>query len=190
MHGAKVGDIVGFSGYNLASAGINLATYGIPFWSLSHVGIMGEFKDELLLFESTTLSDIPCRIQGKPFAGSQAVRLSDRLESYRGAAWLYPLYRLDGPTQARLNKFLISYVGMPYDHLGAARSGLFAWSWLQSQLHDEDLTSLFCSEWCAAALQHVGFSLCSGCHSGRWNPNLLVRTARRKYILGSPRRLK
>ena len=38
----KAGDIIGFSGDSWLSVGINLATYGIPFWSLSHVGILGD----------------------------------------------------------------------------------------------------------------------------------------------------
>ena len=58
----KAGDIIGFSGDSWMSAGINMATYGIPFWSLSHVGIVGEHDGELLLFESTELNKLPCAI--------------------------------------------------------------------------------------------------------------------------------
>ena len=37
----KAGDIIGFSGDSWISTLVNIATYGIPFWGLSHVGIMG-----------------------------------------------------------------------------------------------------------------------------------------------------
>ena len=40
----KAGDIVGFSGPSWISAGINIATYGIPLWGISHVGIMANAR--------------------------------------------------------------------------------------------------------------------------------------------------
>ena len=67
------GDIIGFSGECLTSDLINIATYGIPRWGISHVGIMGEATDgRFLLWESTTLDGLPCEITGKPFFGTQA----------------------------------------------------------------------------------------------------------------------
>ena len=48
----KAGDILAFSGHSLTSAFINVVSYGIPFWSVSHVGIIGEHEGRLLLFES------------------------------------------------------------------------------------------------------------------------------------------
>lgn len=82
----KIGDVVAFSGFGRKSLFVNLVTYGFPWWHASHVGIIGEHNGELLLFESTTLSDVPCVIQGKPFKGVQAVRLKDRVATYRGRA--------------------------------------------------------------------------------------------------------
>ena len=63
----KAGDILGFSGRSWISAGINIATYGIPLWGISHVGIMAHSPDgKLRFFESTSLDgDIPCEIRLK-----------------------------------------------------------------------------------------------------------------------------
>jgi len=188
-HEIKVGDLIAFSGRSWKSAVINLCSYGIPWWSASHVGIIGEYQGELLLFESTTLSNIPCVIQGKPFKGTQACRLEDRIASYAGSIWHYPLYRdLFDAEFERLNKFLIDHIGILYDHIGAIRSGGAAWSWFESYIHDENLDSIFCSEYCAAA--HCDIGMLRTGHVSRWNPNRLIRYERWERILVKPRRLK
>ncbi|REJ65646.1 MAG: hypothetical protein DWQ31_17045 [Planctomycetota bacterium] len=185
----KAGDLIGSSGHHLLGAAINLATYGIPFWGLSHVGIIGEHNGELLLFEATTLSDLPCVIQGKPVDGTQAHRLGARLESYRGKVWHYPLYRpLYAFEQERLSTFLVSHIGVDYDAIGAFRAGGVGWSWIESKLYRQNLSSLFCSELCAAAHAHIGVFRTD--HASRWSPNRLCRTERRRGILLKPWRLK
>jgi len=185
----KAGDIIGFSGSGLDGFIINLCTYGIPFWSASHVGIIGEYEGELLLFESTTLSDVPCVIQGKPFKGSQAVQLPDRIAVYPGRMWHYPLCEQLSDTKAeRLSKFLVEHVGIFYDFIGAVRAGGAAWSWFESLLHDEDLGHIFCSELCAAAHRAIG--LIQTDNVSRWNPNRFIRYECRERILAKPWRLK
>ena len=184
----KAGDIIGFSGDSWPSALINILTYGTPFWGISHVGIIGEHKGELLLFESTTLTDIPCVIQGMPFKGTQAVRLEDRLKQYSGRAWHYPIYRPLFVEAKRLNQFLVDHIGIDYDYIGAVRAGGKAWSWFESLLHEEDLSFIFCSELCAAAHREVG--LLRTDNVSRWNPNRFIRHERREKILRKPWRLK
>jgi len=185
----KVGDIISFSGWKLHSIIINLCSYGIPFLSASHVGIIGEYEGESLLFESTTLSTVPCVIQGKPFKGTQAVRLEDRLANYTGRVWHYPLYRRLFDAEAeRLNQFLVGHIGISYDLIGAVRAGGEAWSWFESLLHDEDLGHIFCSELCAAAHREIG--LIRTDNVSRWNPNRLIRHERWERILAKPWRLK
>ena len=185
----KAGDIIGFSGDSWLSAGINLATYGIPFWSLSHVGIVGEHDGELLLFESTEQNELPCSIRGKPVCGTQAHRLDECIRAYNGKVWHYPLYRpLYTFERKRLNTFLQKYLGKDYDAVGAFRAGGVGWSWLESKLRRQDLSSLFCSEYCAAAHARVGIFRTD--HLSRWSPNRLVRTERRRGILLKPWRLK
>jgi len=185
----KAGDILGFSGDSWLSAGINLATYGIPFWSLSHVGILGEHEGEVLLFESTGLNDLPCAIQGKQVCGTQAHRLDECIEAYDGKVWHYPLCRpLRRFENRKLSAFLHKHLGKDYDAIGAFRSAGVGWSWLESKLRPQDLSSLFCSEYCAAAHTHVGLFHTE--HVSRWSPNRLVRAERRRGILLKPWRLK
>lgn len=185
----KAGDIIGFSGDSWLSASINLATYGLPWWSLSHVGIVADYDGELLLFESTTLNDVPCVIQGRPFRGTQAQRPIARIGGYKGKVWHYSLYRPLYPDEdMRLTKLLVSTVGTPYDEIGALRAGGIGWSWIESLLREQDLSSIFCSEWVAAAYAAIG--LFATDNVSRWNPNRLVRYLRHHEILLKPRRLK
>lgn len=185
----KPGDIIGFSGFHLESIGINLATYGVPFWSISHVGIMGESEDgRLLLFESTTLDSHPCAIQGKHFNGTQAHQLDTRLATYKGRIWHYPLYRpLYAHERQRLNKFLNATIGIQYDNVGAFRAGGLGFSTIESYLRETDLSAIFCSEWCAAA--HTCIGLLQTDNVSHWSPNYLCRYERRLRILRKPRRL-
>jgi len=184
----KVGDIIACSGHAWQSFLINILTYGIPGYHASHVGILGEYGGELLLFESTTLDELPCVIQGKQCDGVKAVRLKDRVEQYSGRMWHYPIYRpLFGNEANRLNNFLCAKIGTPYDKIGAIRAGGIGWSWVESLLHREDLSFIFCSELCAAA--HTQIGLLRTDNVSRWNPNRFVRRERRERILRKPRRL-
>lgn len=189
--GVKAGDMIGFSGRSWISAGINIATYGIPFWGISHVGIMANASDgRLLIFESTSLDgNIPCEITRKPICGTQAHALDFILQHYQGKAWHYPLYRPLYPNEdERLTEFLIDTIGLPYDAMGAFRSAGVGLSWIESLLREQDLTSIFCSEMVAAAYAMVG--LFATDNVSRWNPNRLVRRLRWAEILLKPRRLK
>jgi hypothetical protein len=187
----KAGDIIGFSGRSWISAAINIATYGIPLWGISHVGVLANCPDgKLRLFESTTLDgDIPCEITGKPICGTQAHALDFILGHYDGKAYHYPLYRPLYPNEdERLTEFLIDTIGVPYDAMGAFRSAGVGLSWTESLFREQDLTSIFCSEWVAAAYATVG--LFATDNVSRWNPNRLVRRLRRAGTLLRPRRLK
>lgn len=185
----KAGDIIGFSGFYWQSVAINLATYGVPFWSLSHVGIMAHADDgRLLLFESTSLDELPCEIMGKPFAGVQAHVLEDILRIYRGRVWHYPIYRpLYFHESARLTKCLLDAIGTPYDELGAYRAAGVGLSWVESLLRPQDLSLIFCSELCCFA--HTNIGLFQTDDASRWNPNRFTRTERQQHILLKPRRL-
>jgi len=184
------GDIIGFSGESLISDFINIVTYGVPRWGISHVGIMGEAKDgRLLLFESTTLDGLPCEIAGSPFNGTQAHSLDAVIKAYQGKVWHYPLCRtLYENERQRLTQFLMETIHTPYDEMGAFRSGGVGLSWIESLFREEDLTKIFCSEWCCAAHTEIGIFRTD--NVSRWNPNRFVRTERRQGILRKPRRLK
>lgn len=183
------GDIIGFSGTAWSSAAISLLTYGVPYWSLSHVGIVGEHDGRLLFFESTEDYPKPCEVLGKCINGSQAHDLDTVVADYAGRVWHYPLYRpLFTHEKDRLSEFLHATIGLPYDTIGAFRAGGFGFSWLEARLRHQDLSALFCSEWVAAAHAQVGIFATD--NVSRWNPSLLVRTERRAGILKKPRRLK
>lgn len=189
MSEIKTGDVIAFSGFGHKSVIVNLVTFGWPYWWASHIGIVGEYQGEQLLFESTTLSDIPCVVQGKSIKGVQAVRLTDRVKSYNGRVYHYPVYRpLFGFESDRLNEFLLSKIGMPYDLHGGMRSATHGLSWLESRFKGEDLNYIFCSELCAAA--HARIGLLQTTSASRWNPNRLIRYERRTGILKRPRRLR
>ena len=185
----KTGDIIAFSGFGHKSVIVNLVTFGWPFWYASHVGIIGEYEGEQLLFESTTLSNLSCVVQQKPFKGVQSVRLSDRVKTYNGRVYHYPIYRqLFGNESDRLNEFLLEKVGTPYDLHGGMRSATHGLSWLESKFKGEDLNFIFCSELVAAAHARIGLLQTSS--ASRWNPNRLIRYERRTGILRRSRRLK
>ena len=180
----RPGDILAFSGGSWLSDFINVATLGIPRYSTSHVGILGEWQHEVLLFESTMQNTAPCRIQGKEIRGSQAQRLGPRLSRYKGRVWHYPLYRpLYDHENRRLSKFLEAGLGKSYDEIGAFRSGGLAFSWFESKLRPPNMEALFCSEWVAAALSEIGIM------PSKWSPNRLIRHCRKIGILQKPRRL-
>jgi hypothetical protein len=189
-HGIKSADLIGFSGRNWVSAGINIATYGIPFVGISHVGIMAHADDgRLLLFESTTMDPLPCEIRGRTFEGTQAHRLDEVLRLYRGRVYHYPFYRLlYGHEDERLTRFLMDTIGTPYDLMGAFRSAGVGLSWVESLFRGQDLTSIFCSESVAAAYSTVGVFAAG--NVSRWSPNKLIRRCRRDGILREPKRLR
>jgi len=189
MSKIKTGDIVAFSGFGQKSILVNLATFGWPFWWASHIGIIGDHQGEQLLFESTTLSNIPCQIQKKSIKGVQGVRLADRVKSYNGRVYHYPIYRpLFGAEEKRLNEFLLSQIGKPYDLHGGMRSATLGLSWLESRFKGEDLNFIFCSELVAAG--HARIDLLQTISASRWNPNRLIRYERRTGLLKRPGRLK
>lgn len=188
--GVKAGDIIGFSGRNWISAAVNIATYGIPLFGISHVGIVATSPDgKLRLFESTTLDgDAPCEILGKPVFGTQAHSLDVVLKRYCGKAWHYPLYRsLYKYEDERLTQFLVERLGVQYDAMGAFRSAGVGLSWIESLFRPSNLHAIFCSEWVAAAYAVTG--LHATANVSRWNPNRLIRHFRWRELLCQPRRI-
>ena len=185
----QCGDLLGFSGYNAGSAAINLVTLGVPFWSLSHVAIVGQYRNRKVLFESTTLNDQPCLITGRKIKGVQCHAIRSRIEDYSGAVWHYPLTRpLFEHELVRLQEFLNSKVGLPYNEIGAVRVGGIILPIIENYLSEESRSSLFCSELCAAAYNRIGVFPTAYC--GRWSPNHLSRAMIRIGLLHPPARLK
>jgi hypothetical protein len=182
------GDVIGFSGRSLLSDVINITTYGIPRWSISHVGIVAAYKGQYLLWESTTLDDTPCCILNRFIKGVQAHPLCT-ITRYKGRVWHYPLVQqLSEEESHYLTEFLLQRLGVPYDEIGAIRSGGAGFSLVESMLRPENLASIFCSELVAAA--HRSLGLIDTGNVSRWSPNFLVREERRRGILAKPERQK
>src|SRR5260370_83850 len=108
----RPGDIIGFSGNAWTSAFIQIVTYGCPWRSLSHVGIIGHHDDQLLEFESDENPLLPCAIQGTIARGVQAHDINEKIATYPGRVWHYPLSReLYDFEQRRLDLFLHDHIG-------------------------------------------------------------------------------
>lgn len=192
------GDLLGFSGRGLVSAGINILTRGWPFlwprsWAgLSHVGIIGFSPDDtssLALYESTTGSKLPCLFVGGPVHGVQCHVIADRLAEYQGLVWHYPM------TDAARSFFneeaaqaeLWDACKRPYDYhqAFAAQSTLLGWL-LRRCCRCDAAARWYCSE-LVAGVWRAGFGMLADV---QWNPNSLARMAQRIAIVEKRRRLK
>lgn len=201
----KPGDILGFSGDGWLSFGINLLTYGIPYYHISHVGIVAELQKEdfdnaipgiyrytepgLYLFEATITSLPGCVLTLACKPGVKVRPIGVKVRNTKGRVWHYPCRHKIRPLESRrLTCFLRSQLGKNYDAIGAFRAAGLGFSGIESRLRKEDLSSLFCSELCAAAYKHIG--IMDTTNASKWSPNSLVRYCRKENILLKPRRLK
>lgn len=189
----RPGDLLGFSGADLLSDAINLATLGWPRWGLSHVGIVTDYWDYgICLAESTTLAHRPCLAARKRVSGAQCHPIKQRVEEYKGRVWHYRLREpLDGELVVELDEWFdgLLTAKCPYDYAGAVRSRCTPYAMIHRWKHGkEDLRSLFCSELVAAAWKTIG--VFDTDNASGWNPNALVREAMRQRVVESPIRLK
>lgn len=185
----KDGDVIGFSGRGLVSDLINLGTYGVPRYGLSHIGIIANYLGRRFLFESTTLNgDSKCAIMDKPINGVQAHYLGDILER-PGKVWHYELERNLHPTEKLgLKVSLLNKLGLPYDYAGAARSAGFLLRSIEGVFRREEISELFCSELVAYELEHL--RLIPNGNASSQSPNSLARHICRIGLHKNPVRLK
>lgn len=179
----QAGDLLFFYGRDPVSRIIEWATRG-P----SHVGIVCPYPrfgcD--VIWESTTLCDLPCLVTGKQKQGVQAHCAETRIAIYDGHACRMRLaksWRLEQHEIARLQTYLLRVIDEPYDLGGAILSGtrLFKWTALMPY---PDLGSLFCSELCAAALMRLQRMPLS--NPSAFNPASLLRKLRRCGVYSAP----
>lgn len=170
----QTGDLVGYAGQELLSDFINVVTFGVPRWHLSHIGIV--------LVED----DVPYVVEA--LNSAKAVVKRPLIESLSAPAWLYPIYRELYQHEAdRIKDILEHSVGTPYDVTGAFWSGGLATRLLGLSLFDESCARFFCSELAAYALSEAGLFVTSNFSS--WSPNSLIRRARLRGVLERPIRL-
>lgn len=152
----RTGDILLFSGRGLISRGIQAITGSR--WS--HVALVLEVPeyDFVCCFESTTLSDIPDLTTGAAVKGVQLVPLSQRLDSYDGAAVAWR--PVDAPRSAATVAAALAvrreFAGRPYEEnqIELLRAALDTFSLRQNQ---PDASSVFCSELTAIMWQRMGW---------------------------------
>lgn len=179
------GDLLLFYGSDWTSRVIELATCG-P----SHVGIISRDDGGApVLYESTTLCDLPDELSGRLRAGVQMHDPERRIRAYRGRVArlrLAPVWQLSRREAELLERMLRHVHGASYDLEGAILSGtrLFKWS---SLMPYPDLGSLFCSELCAAVLMRLGRLPLS--NPSLYHPAALVRHVRRCGVYEAPQDL-
>jgi hypothetical protein len=150
----QTGDLVLFSGKGEISSIIKWATKS----DKSHVGMVLRIPeyDMVLLWESTTLNNVEDIESGNERKGVQLVPLSERIRKYNGDVTVRRLFNVDvTPAMiSDLNKLRQEVKGRPYEQskielIRCAYDGPMG-------QNKEDLSSLFCSELVAEALQRMG----------------------------------
>ena len=149
---AKTGDIFLFSGKGNISDIIKYLTKGR--WS--HIGmVLAPTPDIVLLWESTTLSNLVDIDTQRQSRGVQVVELSRRLRTYEGEVALRQIEPALTPAQESI-LFLLrhEFKSRKYEQslIELFRS---AWDWIGGQ-NKADLSSLFCSEMVAEAFMAMG----------------------------------
>lgn len=180
------GDLLGFRLNGWLGQGINIATGGIfhPL-GLSHVARVAKLPTRLnlVLFESTMLAPQPCLLRQREVKGVQCQVIANRIKEYDGEVWHFPLFQpLNDYETIRLTTWWEQQLGKSYDLPGAIRSRRRFWA------RKEDLTSLFCSEACAADLRIVNRTI--GDNASGWSPNSLRKASLKQCIYFYPRRIK
>lgn len=154
-------DVIAFSGKGRMSEIIKWKTKS----EISHVGIVYKVFPQagngsrVMLIESTTLGNLPDIKTGELRKGVQLQFLSQRLASYDGEAWLYPLRTIVSDANlARTQDWLTSAhtQKIEYDSFQAIGAGLDFFDRLLGIENKEDLSSLFCSELVTKAFQIAG----------------------------------
>ena len=149
----NTGDLVLFSGKGGISTGIKWVTGS----KWSHIGMVLRLPewDFVLLWESTTLSDIADLDTGIARKGVQIVPLSERIRHYDGEVSVRALSpKLNIQQVGTLRETREEFKGRKYETseielIKAAYDGPFG-------RNTEDLRSLFCSELVAEAYQRMG----------------------------------
>jgi len=186
----RPGDMIGFSHCGCTGCWINLATWGIPGWGLSHVAIVGRHPvgGYPVLYESLSSIDKPCLIQQRIVSGLQCQSLERRVHRCCGRIWHYPLsVPLADTQQEVLHNLCMAWMGTKYDELGAFRSRELSII-EQMILRPPDVSSLFCSEWVAMVYRKLRILPITNVSD--FNPNRLARYGLKCKAFCPPTRMK
>lgn len=117
-----------------------------------------EWQTRPLLYESTTLTDLPCAVLRRTVRGVQAHDVADRLDHYDGRVWRLRLsldYQLGEAQRDRLALWLLPRLGRPYDRRQAVFAG-FRSSRCFPCLGWQDDGEEYCAELVVGALKILG----------------------------------
>jgi len=157
-HDIKTGDLVLFSGKGGISEGIKLFT--VSKWSHVAMALRVPEWELVLVWESTTVSNLKDVVDGVAKRGVQLVVLSDRIRTYKGEVSIRHLRGIDvnsdGHARDALRALRSEVRNRPYeeDKLQLIRATLDGPFGIGE--NDADLSSLFCSELIAEAYQRMG----------------------------------
>jgi hypothetical protein len=159
-------DLLLFSGEGIISSVIKTATNSE--WSHVAVVLNLEEFDQVLIYESTTLTNVPDLVTGRRVKGVQLVQLSSRLEDYKGDVVIRFLHGERTRRQGELAAhFMREFHGRPYEtnQLEMIRAALDTG---MSQRNQPDASSVFCSEMVALLYRRIGVL------GGNWPANEFV----------------
>ncbi len=148
----RTGDVVLFAGKGVISTGIQLFTRSR--WS--HVGMLVRVAalDTILVWESTTLSDVPDVETALATRGVQLVPFSQRLAAYPGTIGVRRLEAELGPDgDVTLGALRRQLAGRPYERQWR---DLLCADFRKLGRAEPDFSSFFCSELVALAYQRLG----------------------------------
>lgn len=150
----NTGDILFFSGNGPISNIIKLMSNS-PW---SHVGLLvkSDDLDILLVWEATTLSNVPDLSEGRIISGVQTVDASSRINMFDGSVSVRRFGGfVDSTMIGKLKDFRLELKGKPYE---SSR-----WELIKSLVdfgfskeNTEDFSSIFCSEMLAEAFERMG----------------------------------
>lgn len=151
----QTGDMVFFSGRGLVSKGIKIATGS----EWSHVGLVIRIDvlDLVLIWESTTLSDVNDIVSGEAVRGVQIAPLSRRIATYDGD---YAFRRMGIPNKFPNYESTLKQLRRELDNKPYEQSTIqlikSAFEFMDKPTDSEDLSSVFCSELVAEYYQRLG----------------------------------
>ena len=143
----RPGDVLLFRGSGIKSLAIaaftNLPSQWLTDCAPSHVGVVADFRDRAMLFESTTLCDLPCEILKRKIKGVQAHNPEKRAAAYKGRVWRMRLpaeHTLSRWQSEKLTDACQSHLGDAYGFADLLHAGSILGrirTWLPTPKHED-----------------------------------------------------
>ncbi|MBW4521427.1 MAG: hypothetical protein KME16_17235 [Scytolyngbya sp. HA4215-MV1] len=156
----KPGDVIAFSGIDIPSTVVKVATRSeyVHVAIVLSVGSIAQSEDSILIAESHVDTRLPSVGIGKPILGAQLQWLSRRMAASPGPAWWVALKTpLDSTRMRQMQTWLykVEQEQTPYDFLQAIEAGIDSLTAIGLESPADD-SALFCSELVTRALQIAG----------------------------------